>query len=217
MAAGKEREWTVVYQTPSPMDADLVRTTLEVAGYPVWVQGGNSPSVFTPGILTSSALTVSVPAEDAEDARHYLKEKTSLEPHDPAPAPLDDGTSPPPESLADVVEDILELRRQHEVAACKYCSIPTLDAQEIGLDSRMIALLRAAGLGVNSATFSEFDPGERICTDCAGHEVECDLCGRVLDAFLDEGEYRQAKDDEAYVCSSCRGRLEDQLQPDRDW
>jgi hypothetical protein len=85
------------------------------------------------------------------------------------------------------------------------------------LDSRMIALLRAAGLGVNTATFSEFEAGERICTECAGHEVECDVCGRVLDAFLDEGEYQQAKDDEAYVCSGCRGRLEDQLQADRDW
>jgi hypothetical protein len=39
----------------------------------------------------------------------------------------------------------------------------------------------------------------------------------VLDAFLDEGEYRRAKDDEAYVCSDCRGRLEDELQTDRDW
>ena len=217
MATGKEREWTVIYQTPSPTDADLVRTTLEVAGYAVWVQGGNSPSVFPPGIDTSSALTVSVPAEDAEDARDYLKHKTSIEPHDPAQAPLDDESAPPQESLAEVAQKILEVRRQHEVAACKYCGIATLDVGEIELDSRMGALLRAAGLGVNSATFSEFDPGERICTDCAGHEVECELCGRVLDAFLDEGEYRRAKDDEAYVCSSCRGRLEDQLQTDRDW
>jgi hypothetical protein len=81
----------------------------------------------------------------------------------------------------------------------------------------MIALLRVAGLGVNTATFSEFEAGERICTDCAGHEAACEVCGRVLDAFLDEGEYRRAKDDEAYVCSGCRGRLEDELQADRDW
>jgi hypothetical protein len=219
MAAGKEIEWTVIYQTPSPTDADLVRTTLEVAGYRVWIQGGNSPSVYPPGIDTSSALTVSVPAEDAEDARDYLKQKTSFTPDDPAvtTSDPDNEISPPQETLADVAQEILELRRQHEVAACKYCGIATLDVGEIELDSRMIALLRAAGLGVNSATFSEFEPGERICTDCAGHDVSCELCGRVLDAFLDQGEYRQVKDDEAYVCSGCRGRLEDQLQADREW
>jgi hypothetical protein len=218
MAAGKELEWTVIYQTPSPTDADLVLTTLEVAGYRVWVQGGNTPSVYAAAIDPSSALTVSVPAEDAEDARDYLKQKTSLLPQDPTPATSADETAPPPqESLENVAQEILELRRQHEVAACKYCGIATLDVGEIELDSRTIALLRAAGLGVNSATFSEFEPGERICTDCAGHEVACEVCGRVLDAFLDEGEYRQAKDDEAYICSSCRGRLEDQLQADRDW
>jgi hypothetical protein len=217
MAAGKEPEWKVIYETPSPIDADLVRTTLEVAGYRVWVQGGNSPAVFAPSYDTSGALTVSVPAFDAEDARDYLKEKTSLLPHDAAPAASDDETSAPSESLEDVAQEILELRRQHEVAACKYCGIATLDVGEIELDSRMIALLRTAGLGVNSATFSEFEPDERICTDCAGHEVACEVCGRVLDAFLDQGEYRQSKDDEAYVCSGCRGRLEDKLLADRDW
>ena len=81
----------------------------------------------------------------------------------------------------------------------------------------MIALLRAAGLGVNSATFSEFETGERICSECAGHEVTCDLCDRTVDAFIDGGEYRRANDDEAYICSACRGRLEDQLQQARDW
>src|SRR6266550_6476175 len=217
MAAGREREWTIIYQTPSPMDADLVRTTLEVAGYPVSVEGGNPPSVATPTYDRSGALTVSVPAEDADDARDFLKQKTSLMPHDASPERPDDDTSLPQNSLEDVGQEILELRRQHEVAACKYCGISTLDVGEMALDSRIIALLRVAGLGVNSATFSEFNQGERICSDCAGHEVECELCGRVLDAFLDEGEYRRAKDDEAYVCSSCRGRLEDQLQADRDW
>ena len=219
MAASKQIEWTVIYQTPSPTDADLVRTTLEVAGYRVWIQGGNSPSVYPPGIDTSSALTVSVPTEDAEDARDYLKQKTSFTPDDPAvtTSDPDNEISPPQETLADVAQEILEVRRQHEAAACKFCGIATLDIGEIELDSRMIALLRAAGLGVNSATFSEFEPGERICTDCAGHDVSCELCGRVLDAFLDQGEYRQVKDDEAYVCSGCRGRLEDQLQADRDW
>jgi hypothetical protein len=199
------------------MDADLVRTTLEVAGYPVWVQGGNPPSVATPTYDPSGALTVSVPAEDADDARDFLKQKTSLMTDDVTPARLDDSRSVPAESLEDLGQEILEIRRQHQVAACKYCGISTLDVGEMELDSRMIALLRTAGLGVNSATFSEFNQGERICSDCAGHEVECELCGRVLDAFLDEGEYRRAKDDEAYVCSSCRGRIEDQVQADRDW
>jgi hypothetical protein len=217
MAAGNEAGWTAVYETPSPSDADLVRTTLEVAGYRVWVQGGNAPGVFSPSYNTSGALMVSVPAEDADDARDYLKQKTSLMPHDPAPEPADDETSAQEESLEEVAEKILQLRRHHEVAACKYCGIATLDLAETELDSRMIALLRTAGLAVNTATFSEFEPGERICTDCAGHEVECELCGRVLDAFLDQGEYRQVKDDEAYVCNGCRSRLEDQLEADRDW
>jgi len=216
MAAGKEPQWTGIYETPSPSDADLVRTTLEVAGYRVWVQGGNAPGIFGPSNDTSGALTVSVPAEDAEDARDYLSQKTSLLPHDAA-APSDAETAPPQESLADIAQEILELRHQHEVAACKYCGIPTLNLSESELDSRTIALLRAAGLGVNSATFSDFEPGERICTDCAGHEVACEICGRVLDAYLDGGEYRRAIDDEAYVCSGCRGQLEDQLQATRDW
>jgi hypothetical protein len=217
MPAGKEREWTVIYQTPSPMDADLVRTTLEVAGYPVWVQGGSPPSVATPLYDRSGALTVSVPADDADDARDFLKQKTSLMTDDAVPSRVDGDASGPQESVEDIGQEILELRRRHQVAACKYCGISTLDVGEMELDSRMIALLQTAGLGVNSATFSEFNQGERICSDCAGHEVECELCGRVLDAFLDEGEYRRAKDDEAYVCSSCRGRIEDQVQADRDW
>ena len=216
MAPGEEREWTAIYETPSASDADLVRTTLEVAGYPVWIQGAASPGSFTPSYLTPGRLTVSVPKEDAEDARQFLKQKASLVPSE-VPAPAADETAAPPENLEDVAQEVVELRRQHEVAACKHCGIPTLDVSEMELDSRMIALLRAAGLGVNSATFSEFEPGERICSNCSGHEVACELCGRVLDAYLDEGEYRQSKDDEAYVCSACRGRLEDQLEAARDW
>src|SRR5258708_10077199 len=102
MAAGKEPEWTVIYETPSPIDAGLVRTTVEVAGYRVWVEGGNSPAVFSPSESpavfsptdnASGALTVSVPVEDAEDARDYLKQKTSLLPHDSA-APASEETDP---------------------------------------------------------------------------------------------------------------------------
>jgi hypothetical protein len=217
MSSSKEPEWTAIYETPSTSDADLVRTTLEVAGYRVWIQGASSPNSFTPGYLMPGTLTVTVPAEDAKDAREFLQQKTSLLPQDATPTPSVEETSAPPESLAEIAQDILELRRQHEVAACKYCGIATLDVGEIELDSRMIALLRASGLGVNSATFSEFAAGERICTDCAGHEVSCEICSRVLDAYLDGGEYRRANDDEAYVCSGCRGRLEDQLQANRDW
>lgn len=128
-----------------------------------------------------------------------------------------DESSAPLENLEDVAQEIVELRREHDVAACKYCRIPTLDIWEMELDSRMIALLRAAGLGVNSATFSDFEPGERICTDCVGHDVSCETCGRIIDAYLDSGKYVRARDDEAYVCSDCRGRPEDQLQADRDW
>lgn len=216
MAAGDQFEWSAIYETVSPSDADLVRTTLEVAGYRVSIEGASSPNRFTPSYDNPERLTVAVPTEDAKDAREFLKQKTSLVPLETSP-PSGEETSAPLESLADVARDILELRRQHEVAACKYCGIATLDVGETELDSRMIALLRAAGLGVNSATFGEFEPGERICTDCAGHEVSCEICGRVLDAYLDGGEYRRANDDEAYVCSECRGRLEDQLQPSRDW
>ena len=213
MAAGNDAEWMVVYETPSASDADLVRTTLEVAGYRVSMQAPTARDIFRPG----PEITVAVPTEDAEDARDFLKLKTGLLPRDDATSPTDDEPSAPPESLADVALDIMNLRRQHEVAACKYCGIPTLDLGESELDSRTIALLRAAGLGVNSATFSDFEPGERICTDCAGHEVACEICGRVLDAYLDGGEYRRANDDEAYVCSVCRGQLEDQFQATRDW
>src|SRR5256885_17078188 len=123
MAANKERQWTVIYQTPSPMDADLVRTTLEVAGYPVWVQGGNPPSVATPTYDRSGALTVSVPTDDADDARDFLKQKTSLMTDDATPARADDDTARPAEGLDDEGKGILELRRQHEVAACTYCGI----------------------------------------------------------------------------------------------
>ncbi len=213
MAAGKEAEWMVVYETPSATDADLVRTTLEVAGYRVSIQTAAARDIFRPG----PEITVAVPTEDAEDARDFLKLKTGLLPRDDATAPTDDEPHAPPESLADVAVDIMKLRRQQEVAACKYCGIPTLNLSEGDLDSRTIALLRAAGLGVNSATFSDFEPGERICTDCAGHEVACEICGRVLDAYLDGGEYRRANGDEAYVCNLCRGQLEDQLQATRDW
>jgi hypothetical protein len=213
MAADNEAEWTVVYETPSASDADLVRTTLEVAGYRVSIQAATARDIFRPG----PEISVAVPTGDAEDARDFLKLKTGLLPRDDAPAPTDDESSAPLQGVADVALDIMKLRREHEVAACKYCGIPTLDLSESELDSRTIALLRAAGLGVNSATFSEFEPGERICTDCAGHEVACEICGRVLDAYLDRGEYRRANDDEAYVCSVCRGQLEDQLQATRDW
>jgi hypothetical protein len=213
MAAGRDSDWTAIYQTRSSSDADLVRTTLEVAGFRVSIEAADSANPFiSTGV--PGAVTVSVPTADADDARAFLREKTSLLSSEPSPLPTTDA---PPETVEEAAEDILELRQQHNVAACKYCGIPTLDVGELELDSRMIALLRAAGLGVNSSTFSEFQPGERICSECAGHEVTCELCGRVLDAFIDEGEYRRANDDEAYICSPCIARLEDQVQSARDW
>jgi hypothetical protein len=213
MTPHREPEWTIIYETRSASDAELVRMTLEVAGYRVSSQTASSRDIFRPG----PGITVAVPVDDAEDARDFLKQKTSLLSQDLESAPSHGKTPTPAESLADAAQDILELRRQHQTAACKYCGIPTLDVGESELDSRMIALLRAAGLGVNSATFSEFQPGERICTDCAAHEVSCEICDRVLDAYVDGGEYRQTNDDEGYICSDCMGRLEDQLQAARDW
>src|SRR5437660_2306529 len=215
--ASTHPEWTTIYETKSAIDADLVRTTLEVAGYRVSVENAQAAPSFIPTYGEPATLTIAVPTEDADDAREFLRQKTSLLSVDARRPDAADADASKPESLADASEEILALRRQHEVAACRYCGIPTLDVGEADLGSRMIALLRAAGLGVNSATFDEFEPGERICSECAGHEVTCDLCGRVLDAFLDGGEYRRANDDEGYVCSACRGQLDDQLQPARDW
>ena len=180
MAGADEEKWVVIYETRSASDADLVRSTLEVAGYRVSIEGASSPTSFIPSYDTPGMLTIAVPTADADDAREFLRQKTSLLPRDDAAPALDAENATQPESLADATQEILELRRQHEVAACKYCGIPTLDVGELEMDNRMIALLRAAGLGVNTATFSEFEPGERICSDCAGHEVACELCGRVL-------------------------------------
>ena len=214
MAGGAAPEWTPIYETRSQLDADLVCTTLEVAGYRVLVSGGSTTAVLMHGL--PNAITVAVPAVDADDARDFLREKTGLLSNEPTPdaEAVKDLAA---ETIADAATEVLDLRRQHESAACKYCGIPTLELSEAELTSHQVALLRAAGLGVNSATFSEFQPCERICTECAGHEVTCDLCARVVDAFLDQGEYRQVTDDEAYVCTSCTGKLEDQLQTDRDW
>ena len=211
-------QWTAVYETLSGSDADLVRATLETAGFTVEVLGTPSASVSPSIYSVTNPVTVAVPEDQAEDARDYLKKSTTFEPADPTatePAVREEGT--PEETLTAAAQEVLELRQQHEVASCKYCGIATLDVGEAELNSRQVALLRAVGLGVNSATFSEFQPGERICSECAGHEVTCDLCGRDLDAYLDGGEYRGMNADEAYVCSDCRGRLEDQLETSHDW
>ena len=194
----QEPRWTPIYEAKSPSDAELVRTTLEVAGYRVLIEESSSAISLVPK-LPLGVISVSVPAEDAEDAREFLRSKTSLLPSatDASASQPESNQATGTESVEDAVQEILGLRRQYEVAACKYCGIPTLDVSEADLESHSIAVLRAAGLGVNSATFSDFASGERICTECAGHEVTCDLCGRTLDAFLDEGEYVRARDDEA--------------------
>jgi hypothetical protein len=38
-----------------------------------------------------------------------------------------------------------------------------------------------------------------------------------MDGFLDGGVYRRADADEAYVCTSCAGSLDDALEAARDW
>lgn len=216
MKEDDDSNWTAVYETVSGSDADLVKTTLETAGFKVSILGSTTLAASPTILGMSNPLTVAVPTEDADDARDYLKRSTTFEPSNGPALPSQDERSPE-QALEAAAQEILDLRSQHETAACKYCGIATLDVGEGDLDSRRVALLRAVGLGVNSATFSEFKPGERICTECAGHEVTCDVCGRELDAYLDGGEYRGMNEDEAYVCSVCRGRLEDQLEPSRDW
>src|SRR5207245_11374644 len=136
----------------------------------------NAPAPIPPSYDMSGALTVSVPSEEADDAREFLKQKTSLMTDDATPERPDDNTSLPAASLADVGQEILELRRQHVVAVCKYCGISTLDVGEMELNSPMIALMRVAALGLNTATFRHFDPGERISTDCPPPEAECARC-----------------------------------------
>lgn len=216
MKEDDDSNWTAVYETVSGSDADLVKTTLETAGFKVSILGSTTLAASPTILGMTNPLTVAVPTADADDARDFLKRSTTFEPSDGSTLPSQDEPSPE-QALGAAAQEILDLRSQQETAACKYCGIATLDIGEGDLDSRRIALLRAVGLGVNSATFSEFKPGERICTECAGHEVTCDVCGRELDAYLDGGEYRGNNEDEAYVCSVCRGRLEDQLEPSRDW
>src|SRR5438876_6594319 len=139
MAAGKETGWTAIYETRSASDADLVRTTLEVAGYRVSIEGATSPTSFIPSYDTPGMLTIAVPTADADDAREFLRRKTSLlPPGDDESLAADDDSTSQPESLTDATQEILELRHQHEVAACKYCGIPTLDVGELEMDNRMI-------------------------------------------------------------------------------
>jgi len=203
-------DWTTVYETHIRLDADLVRTTLEGAGFQVMERGDTAMFVGGPPTSFAGFIALAVPPEDADDARAVLKDQAKQSSGD---ATGGQG----PISIGQAANDILALRHDHSVAPCKSCGISTLDLREDELESRQVALLRAAGLGVNSASFTDFEPGERICTECAAHEVECDLCGRQVDGFLDGGIYRRANADEAYVCTTCAGQLEDALERDRDW
>jgi hypothetical protein len=203
-------DWTTVYETHNRIDADLVRTTLEGAGFQVVERGDTGMFVDGPPTSFAGFIALAVPPEEADYARALLKDRSRSE------AEEKDGAGGPM-SVAQAADAVLALRGDHTLAGCKYCGIPTLDLPEDQLESRQVALLRAAGLGVNSASFSEFEPGERICTECAAHEVECDLCGRPMDGFLDGGVYRRADADEAYICTSCAGRLDDALDRTRDW
>lgn len=203
-------DWTTVYETHNRIDADLVRTTLEGAGFQVMERGDTA--IFGGGSTNFAGfIALAVPPEDADDARSLLKNQARQ------PGQSIGSSAEGPMSVSQAAAELLTLRHGHVVAGCKYCGITTLDLREDELESRQVALLRAAGLGVNSASFSDFEPGERICTDCAAHEVECDLCGRQMDGFLDSGVYRRANADEAYVCTACAGRLDDALEVTRDW
>jgi len=171
MKEDDDSNWTAVYETVSGSDADLVKTTLETAGFKVSILGSTTLAASPTILGMSNPLTVAVPTEDADDARDYLKRSTTFEPSNGPALPSQDEPSPE-QAVEAAAQEILDLRSQHETAACKYCGIATLDVGEGDLDSRRVALLRAVGLGVNSATFSEFKAGERICTECAGHEVD---------------------------------------------
>src|SRR5437899_8669192 len=107
MAANSESGWTPIYETRSASDADLVRTTLEVAGYRVSIEGGSSPTSFIPSYDTPAMLTVAVPTADADDAREFLRQKTSLLPGDDAASTADDDNTSQPESLAYATKEIL--------------------------------------------------------------------------------------------------------------
>lgn len=200
-------DWTTVYETHNRLEADAVRTVLEDAGFQVLERG--DPILATTSSF-SGLIALAVPPGDAAEAREVLKERDTEQ--DPAGSEAE-----APLSVQEAADGVVGLRRGHTLAGCKYCGIPTLDVREDELESRQVALLRAAGLGVNSASFSQFEPGERICTECAAHEVECDVCGRQLDGFLDSGIYRRVNADEAYVCTTCAGRLDDALESSRDW
>jgi len=202
-------DWTTVYETHNRLDADAVRATLEGAGFPV-VERGDTSIFGGASSNVAAFIALAVPPDDADDARAVLRDQRQQADDPP-------GGGEAPLSVQDAANDVMALRQGHTLASCKYCGIPTLDVREDELHSRQVALLRAAGLGVNSASFSDFEPGERICTECAAHEVECDICGRELDGFLDSGIYRRVNADEAYLCTTCAGRLDDTLERTRDW
>jgi hypothetical protein len=46
VATDQEAKWTVIYETPSESDADVVRMTLEVAGYRVSMQAASPRDAY---------------------------------------------------------------------------------------------------------------------------------------------------------------------------
>lgn len=199
-------DWVSVFETFSRTDADLARATLEGAGFQVWVRGDTG--LLSEGPLSYAGfISLSVPSQKAADARALLEGHVRESPSRAASSI----------TIHDVCKEILNLRKGPAVGGCKYCGIPTLDLSEAELDSRQVVLLRAAGLGVNSSSYTDFEPDERICTDCAAHEVECDVCGRTTDGYVDGGLYRYSGTEEGYVCSICSGQIADALEPNRDW
>lgn len=195
--------WAVVYQAYSKVEADDIRRTLEGGGFQV-LTVGDSGQMRQPAVIT-----LSVPQADASDAREFLRQERVRQQDLTGEAPAN--------AINGAVQEVVDLRKAHAPSACKYCNIATLDISEKDLGAREIALLRAAGLGVNAASFSDFEPGERICTECASRDVQCDICERELDALLDQGMYRRALDDEAYICGRCVEALETAIASQRDW
>lgn len=191
-----------MYEAYSKLDADEIRRTLEGGGFQVLTEGDM-------GMRSRGSITLSVPQQDAKDAREFLRQERARAEGAAGEAPAD--------AIAGAVDQVLAVRKDHSPAPCKYCSIQTLDVSEADLSSQQVALLRSAGLGVNTASFSDFEPNERICTECANHDVECDLCARGVDGLLDQGMYRRVNEDEAYICARCVEALDAALESQRDW
>jgi hypothetical protein len=71
---GAGSEWVPVATYGMVYEADFARATLQSAGIPVLVQGGEHVAIFGPGWMGPSTrgITVMVPRECLEEAREVL-------------------------------------------------------------------------------------------------------------------------------------------------